>query len=351
VKKNDIRFQSSLNKEHLANNLRLIFVAGRIDDNDLERRIVKLSSIFKVYIGNCHVPVWSEDLAVTDEISRISETYLPYQVIQQALLRLISKSLLLSCLPPLLVKADGWLRLLEMLHSFNASANPAFLIEQLKVNEAERLRFLFSVFMPNQFGGSFGRYPQQTDFIRRFVRSRYDNNLSAVKCLDAACGSGEGTYELASVINDCGVDKTRVKLTGITINALEVFAAAHAYFPHDPLRELHYREFVSSVYGNGKTSNIHFMTGDLKFWESSEQYDIILCNGILGGPIMHERREIENVTQRLASTLNPGGILLAADRFHCGWKKKLPKAEMEVIFKKCGLEVMQVSEGVAGKAN
>jgi hypothetical protein len=51
---------------------------------------------------------------------------------------------------------------------------------------------------------------------------------------------------------------------------------------------------------------------------------------------------------RLAGILARDGVLLAANRFHGGWQKTLPREEMEKIFCHCGLSCLSVQEGVAG---
>jgi hypothetical protein len=147
---------------------------------------------------------------------------------------------------------------------------------------------------------------------------------------------------------DIGVDPSRISITGVTLSPIEIFAAAHAYFPHDLLRQHSYREFVATIDRYGAMQNIDFMACDLKCWETSKQYQIIVCNGVLGGPLMHESNDVEAVIRRLYSRLHSGGIFLAADRFHGGWKKSLSNLQMEELLRKCGLQVLSVGEGVAG---
>jgi chemotaxis methyl-accepting protein methylase len=178
--------------------------------------------------------------------------------------------------------------------------------------------------------------------------NRLIDDKRRISCLDAACGSGEGSYELAEVLLECGCGPKNINITGVTINPLEVFAAAHACFPHNPSREQSYRKFVDTI-GNGSSiPAIHFMTGDLLCWETPERYSLIICNGILGGPFLNSSCDIENVMQRLAASLEPDGVLLVADRFHGGWKKRITNQEMGRLLGKCSLEVVQVQEGIAG---
>jgi chemotaxis methyl-accepting protein methylase len=349
VQEFNLNFKATIDSDQFALDFECLFVSGRIVDKDLDRRIINLSRMFKTYVNRCPVPLWATGLALTDEICRITETYLEYYNIKMALLRLIGKSLRINCVPPpLLLSVEEWARFLDKLHILNETADPASLILRLAENENDRLRFLFSVYLPHQFGGSFGRYPRQLEFIRTWIESSEGNSKLPISCLDAACGSGEGSYELARMLLDCGVDSSRICISGVTISPLEVFAAAHAYFPQDLLRQLSYREFVESINRFGAMPNINFMACDLMSWEPSAMYRVIICNGILGGPLMHESKDVEAVIRRLSGCLHSGGIFLAADRFHGGWKKGITNLQMEELLRKCGLEVLSVSEGVAG---
>jgi hypothetical protein len=52
---------------------------------------------------------------------------------------------------------------------------------------------------------------------------------------------------------------------------------------------------------------------------------------------------------RLSERLRHGGILLAASRFHGGWKKLVSDETLGEIFRACGLKIMEVTEGLAGE--
>ncbi|GAM09253.1 cheR methyltransferase, SAM binding domain [Geobacter sp. OR-1] len=344
-----LNLQATQNSAQFENNFNRLFVQGRIVDSDLERRIIRLGKLFATFVSSCRAPCWDEHLVVTNEISRITETYLEFSVIRQALLRLVKLSIRGTVdPPPILFKSNGWLEFLDMFRARNKNVNPALLVDSLTRNQAERISFLFSLFLPEQFGGSFGRYPGQMHFLDSWVRSQDYSCRPNITCLDAACGSGEGSYELAALLQKCGVEASRISISGVTISPLEVFAAAHAYFPHDSQREAQYRRYIRSIAQSGSWARINFMTGDLKSWEPCEKYQIIICNGIIGGPLLHDNKDIEEVLGRLVTSMHNGGILLAADRFHDGWKRKFPAQELEGLLRKYGLEIMPISEGVAG---
>jgi hypothetical protein len=57
---------------------------------------------------------------------------------------------------------------------------------------------------------------------------------------------------------------------------------------------------------------------------------------------------LRRTVQRLYGRLSPGGILLAASRFHGGWKKLVSDQALSEIFRACGLKMVEVAEGVGG---
>jgi chemotaxis methyl-accepting protein methylase len=251
--------------------------------------------------------------------------------------------------PLILEKADSWINLLQRLPSEHAIVNPARFITRLAIDDVARVRFLFSIYLPEQYGGGFGRYPAQNAFLLNWLTENINMLPRPLYCLDAACGSGEGSYELACALLESGVFAPEIRVTGVTISPLEIFAAAHACFPHSPKRELQYRIVVKGLAEAGALSGIRFVAADLREWDLLPNcYHVIICNGILGGPHLHKRKEVESLVARLSDSLHRGGILLAADRFHAGWKKLLNAADMENIFTGCGLVLLPAGEGVAG---
>ncbi len=78
-------------------------------------------------------------------------------------------------------------------------------------------------------------------------------------------------------------------------------------------------------------------------------YDVIVCNGLLGGPVLHGVEDLTKAVTALSARLRAGGILLAADRFHGGWRKLTPGWMLMELFRKCGLIATAFGEGVAGE--
>ncbi len=344
-----VSYKPTLEADAIKNALGCLLVEGSISDRDLEGRLKRLSRLFADYVSTCPAPCWSHGLAISDEVCRVTEIYLPYADIRDAFLRLARLSLHGNHpLPPILGKADSWIDFLHRVPAEHAIVNPSEFIARLARDDAARIRFLFSIYLQEQYGGGFGRYPSQYAFLQHWLADNIPLLPLPVSCLDAACGSGEGSYELACALLKSGVTASEIRITGVTVSPLEIFAAAHACFPHAPQRELEYRGVVKLISEAGAHSGISFVAADLRDWDLPGCYHVIICNGILGGPYLHKLKEVECLVARLAKSLCRGGIILAADRFHAGWKKLLTARDMENILAGCGLEVLPVGEGVAG---
>ena len=326
-----------------------LLVRGRISDNDIERRIVRIGERFSIYAACSPFGLWAPGLDITREMRLASELYLPLDEVRSAFRRLVSLSLkyAASLTATVFYSSPSWLDVLHRLHLQGREANPARMLRR-SLDEGEfRSRLLCSLFLPRHYGGSFDRYPQQTAFLRNWLER--NGPSGRIRCLDAACGSGESTYELALLLLECGYDPEKVTVHGITIEPLELFAAAHGWFPHDPPRQAAFRRRIGRLM-TGAAVDIAFCREDLtgSSPRTGEGYDIILCNGFLGGPFLNRREALVETIGRLSSQLRPGGIFLAADRFHGGWKRTVPDDTMRGILAGCGLRILYANEGVAG---
>jgi SAM-dependent methyltransferase len=152
---------------------------------------------------------------------------------------------------------------------------------------------------------------------------------------------------LARLLLDSGVPAQYSLLEGWTLEPLEVWAAAHGRFPHDPPREALFREETGACFEQGFDKAIRFCCADILGPPEAEPFDLILCNGLLGGPIIHERCKMNAIVRNLADLLAPGGVLLAADHFHGGWKQKCPQQELRASCELNGLMTTDAAEGVA----
>ena len=167
--------------------------------------------------------------------------------------------------------------------------------------------------------------------------------------LDAACGCGEGSYDLVKLLVECGFCPEELDIHGSTIEPFELFAAAHCFFPHNRQRQDLYRHRTEPLFQNGITERMHFFLEDLLGTEGTAGgFNVILCNGILGGPFLNQRKALDLVVAGMVGRLKPGGILLVANRFHDGWKKLVPETLLAELLIRSGLNVVDIGEGLVG---
>jgi SAM-dependent methyltransferase len=314
--------------------------------------IRRLQSRFTSYAATCPAPLPAPGLIITPEIRIQSELYLPISEIAAVFKRFYQSALRY---PPIFCSTPfhnplSWADLFNTLApSFQFSANPAHLLEALLTDCALRTKFLFASFLPRRFYGGFARYPKQQACIRSWLQQW---NRKTVRCLDAACGTGEGTYTLARLIMESGCRAENIQIEGWTLEPLEVWAAAERHFPHDRNYERHFHEETDGIFELGYRPYIRFRTADLTNLHlramGSSQWDLILCNGLLGGPILHEAIKLQQVVTNLAALLAAGGNLLVTDSFHGGWKQMYPHKNLRVLFEQCGLECFEAGDGTGG---
>jgi SAM-dependent methyltransferase len=228
---------------------------------------------------------------------------------------------------------------------FQFSANPAELLESLLADRKLLNVFLFASFLPDRFYGNVGRYPGQFDFIRDWLESRSDGKL---KGLDVACGSGEETYRLATLISQAGFSAEAVRIDGWTVEPLEVWSATYRRFPHNLQRELSLQQIACNLSRNRYDRCISFSCRDILQSSATAQFDLVLCNGLLGGPIIHSPAKLDLAVGKLSQLLLPGGMLLVADSFHGGWKQQCPQTGLQALFEKYGLKYSAAGEGICG---
>jgi hypothetical protein len=332
--------------------LNVLLVPGVLSDLDLYQRIATLAERFRTYAACYSLGLWAPGVVVTPEMRNMTERYLPLDEIRRAIVRFFAVALRFSPFlgASVIHYAASWLDVLHGLQPLVSTPAPAFLLRRLMVDEGFRCQFIFANFLPSRYGGGFGRYPGQTAFLRKWLAENRSRLSSGVSCLDAACGSGEGTYELAFLLMESGFPVEVINIHGVTLEPLELFAAAHCSFPHDPRRTEAYRSQTAPLFECGITEKIQFTLEDLtgSFSTTMEGYDIILCNGLLGGPFLHEMRDMLETVRRLVGRLKRKGLLLVSSRFHGGWKKLTPDEVLRGLFSTCGLRCLPAMEGVIG---
>ncbi|MFH1029530.1 MAG: CheR family methyltransferase [Pseudomonadota bacterium] len=323
-------------------------LAPEIDADHFRGTLQRLQNRFEIYASTCPAPLIAPGVIVTPELRLQSESYLPLTEIAAAFNRLYRSALryppILSSTP--FYNALSWADVFVGLPPrFQFGVNPARLLENLLGDRNLRTEFLFASFLPRRFYGGFGRYPQQSAFIRQWLGQRQGKPL---RCLDAACGTGEESYSLAGLMFERGYAAEQIRVEGWTIEPLEVWAAAHCCFPQDRQREKLFRRETGRLFETGYAARILFSCADLTGPPAAEPFDLILCNGLLGGPILNRFQELERTTGNLAGLLAPGGLLLVADSFHQGWKQKCPQHQLRAFLEMNGLNTFQAGEGIGG---
>lgn len=344
-------FRPSLSLEQTEKNLSTLLVRGSIDNSALNRAIERLDERFRSYCAFYPHGLWAPGLVITAEMRTSTEQYLPLAEIRSAFRHLFSASLRypLSDESNPFQTATTWLDLLQRLRLSPDYVNPANLLKKLVTDEPERIRFLFTTLLPHHHGGSFRRYPEQLLYLEGWLRRGKNHPSKVIRVIDAACGTGEGTYDLAGLLLKCGISSRLLQIHGSSLEPLEVFAAAHGSFPHDPDRQKRFRTVVQPLFAAHAVDKMIFFRDTILRHpaEDEKAYDIILCNGILGGPFLHDPARIENSLAALAKRLKPGGGILTADRFHGGWKKGSPPARIVELMQRIGLEVHHGAHGIA----
>lgn len=319
-----------------------------VDRNLFRSGLRRLESMSDAFVASCPSPWPGPGLVVTPEITCQSELWLPLAGIRPVFERLFRHVL---HYPPILAStpfacATSWAAIVADLPGFMPSySTPFSLLSLLLADGNLREKFLFWSFMPRRFyGAGSDRYPGQTDFLQEWLKRR----SGSMRCLDAACGDGESSYALAGLLTDSGCRDCAIE--GWTLEPLEVWAAAHRCFPHDLRRQAAYRQATEEFFSTGRHACLSFLQADLMDPPTAEPFDLIICNGLLGGPIIHEVEQMRAIARNLAGLLRPGGILLAADHFHGGWKKRVPTSQLGEMLRECELQVREAGEGVCGQA-
>jgi SAM-dependent methyltransferase len=314
-------------------------------------RIQRLQRMFSACSASCPPPFAGYGVHITPEITYQCEHWLPLDELRPHFYRLYRHVLnyqpVLSSTP--FTYALSWAGIVSRFPPFlRHFVNPAALLELLVADAELRMKFLFWSFMPERFyGDGSDRYPEQSVMIAEWIRQRHCRSRR-LRCLDAASGDGANTYGMARLLAEQGWLPDRVEIEGWTLEPLEAWAAAQGRFPHDPAREKVFREETADCFEQGFDTAVRFCCADILNAPKTAPFDLIICNGLLGGPIIHARCAMGAVVQNLTGLLAPGGMLLAADHFHGGWKQKCPQQELRAVFKMNGLNSLEVSEGIGG---
>ncbi|MBJ6752283.1 class I SAM-dependent methyltransferase [Geomonas anaerohicana] len=343
-----LSFVPTIDAREIRERLSLLLVTGALLDAALERRIERLAAEFASYAASYPLPLWAPGLALSNEMRGLTEALFPLAR-PRALFELILRR---GCrFDPLLpgsylYSSASWLDLLHKLSPRLTTADPAPVLRLIAEDDDARAAFLFALMLPQHFGGGFDRYREQYRWLAVWLGGQAKQCATAIRILDAACGSGEGTYQVAQLVVDAGLGAKSV-VHGSTLEPIELFAAAHLHFPHDPEREREYRDRIQQLLGAKGAPSLEFYLDRVDDVPEREPYHLVLCNGLLGGPMLHEPAQLAAAFSGLSARLAPGGLLLAADRFHAGWRLRVPREALIASLRAEGLTPIEVPEGIA----
>jgi len=347
----ELSFTPTLEPRETAQRLDRLLITGPLQSPELTRRIDRLAADFRSYADCYPLPLWAPGLALTAEMRGLTEALFPMAPVRAAFRHLLT----MGCrFAPFLEgtylgSSASWLDLLHRFRPQLGCADPAATLRELACDPGKRMRFLFALLLPHHFGGTFDRYPVQSQWLAQWLRGNVTSLGGCLRALDSACGSGEGSYGLVELIGAAGFQGKGCVVHGSTLEPIELFAAAHAYFPHDPERAAEYRSRVTPLLTGRDAVAMEFYLDEVGAIGGEGNYQLILCNGLLGGPLLHEPAELERAISALASRLAPGGVLLAADRFHAGWHLRVPATKLRSLMWAHGLSPLEIGEGVGGR--
>ncbi|MCM0080701.1 chemotaxis protein CheR [Geomonas sp. Red32] len=369
----ELRYRPTLDRDEIERRLGALLVPGPLDSPALFRRIERLGEEFRRFAASFPLPMWAPGLLVTGEMRAMWEAYFPVGEVARLFAAVLGRGCRFAPLfsATYLATSPSWPDLLARLADHDPiltlslplkgrvplaslpdvsprRADPAATLVALARDEYARRELLFTLFLPRHFGGSFDRYPGQTAWVTDWLREERGRLGGSVRALDSACGSGEGSYCLAEAVLNAGCRPETSLVTASTLEQFELFAGAHAFLPHDPQREREYRARVAPILEESGLV-MEFKLEEVGALADQGAYDVVVCNGLLGGPLLHEQRELAQAVHALAARVAPGGVLLAADRFHAGWRRLVPWEMLKGLLVREGLELLEIPEGIGGR--
>ncbi|MFA5206138.1 MAG: methyltransferase domain-containing protein [Lentisphaeria bacterium] len=253
-------------------------------------------------------PWWAPGLILTPELRRQHELALPQDRYRRDLAAVAARLLPgRAWLPRLLCDPDAVLSLPDLW-----SRLPPRLAGLSRLDEAACGALLCALADPPRFGTDTGRYPEQLAEAAAWLR---DRPATAWRALDLGCGTGHGTWELAAAAAGHGTGT----VVGATREPLEAWMAASRRLPHDSGREHRFPAPPPAAAGR-----VHFVAADaLAPPFRPHRFDLILVNGLAGGPHLCAPDAMGRLLGALARLAAPGGRIACACRFHDGYAPDL----------------------------
>ncbi len=70
-------------------------------------------------------------------------------------------------------------------------------------------------------------------------------------------------------------------------------------------------------------TRLEFVAGDVRNFRLRSLVDIIVCNGLIGGPAAHRGDDLQAIWRNFERHLRPGAVILIGDCFHEGHRKNV----------------------------
>lgn len=273
---------------------------------DIDAFNAKWQRRYQAYIAACPQPVWTPDLALTPELRYQYERFLPIDEFTRSLVSLLLDAVLphVSWIPECLRRphfrtiADLWQRL------------PRTLAGRVQFSVGELLPLACALAAPDHFGTANTRYPEQHRFLQQWLTDSISAGQT-IYALDYGCGTGQGTRELSRII----AVHAAVRVVGVTSQPLEAWMATHQRLPHRP----------DNPYPLIAGPAPHFVVGDVCHFASRQSADLVVCNGLIGGPFVNTDDAWPSLWYTLAGRRHQPGLLLVSDRFHDGHRKAVTR--------------------------
>ena len=239
--------------------------------------------------------IWSENYHPTT-IERIEwERYLPVTLYMEDLYHL-SKAIVPEASIPLVIHQHKFRSIVDLWHILPANFQGAFTLD---TENLERL--LLALSSPAKFGTRLNRYPQQLNWLKENA-SLIPDQLSVI---DYACGTGQGTYEIAELLKCLG--KT-ASVTGLTIEVLDLWMAENKSVPHLDM----YEEYTYT----DTDCEPQFMCGDINSYSSKLHFQLILCNGLIGGPFLNQDEDYLQLWKKINEQTEKNSLFITGHSFH-----------------------------------
>jgi chemotaxis protein methyltransferase CheR len=231
-----------------------------------------------------------------------------YQVVHKRVLDLTGIDLNCYKRPQMLRRLDA---ILTRCHAPNLQALAAELKPGSDVLKEFMERFTINV------SECFRDRPRFEQLQREIIPALAKRN-PAIRIWSAGCSYGAEPYSLAIIMKEAGLTRAHILATDIDPKILEAAKAGESFTANDFRnlnKDLVTRYFTPLSGGRFRAAEalrsfITFRPQNLLGKPPMEQFDVVLCRNVT---IYFTEESKDEVTQHLASTLRPGGILFIGE--------------------------------------